>query len=104
MENALLVKLSNVQRSELISYYTGKIADMNTLIAEYQDLLDQLKGNGDRPINDSSFNVVQDDLPPAADYRKNWSWSAKIRYVLRLQGHCLTSREIVEKIEELEPD
>jgi hypothetical protein len=36
-------------------------------------------------------------------YRENWNWTLKIKYVLKITGHCLTTREIINKIIELEP-
>src|SRR5690606_33269005 len=103
MENALTVKLTDTQKNELIRYYTDKIKEMEAMIHEYQGLLSQLTGEEPKRLTPFTFTVKTADQVNS-EYKKNWSWSAKIRYVLRKQGHCLTSREIVYKIMDLEPE
>lgn len=107
MENALVVKLSTTQRAELVDYYTNKINELQSLIVEYKDLLNQLSEQpGQSPIESQYLEPERKTvkIPNSLDYRKSWSWSAKIRYVLRNHGSCLTSRQIVEKLQELEPE
>ncbi|WP_139307996.1 hypothetical protein [Pontibacter flavimaris] len=117
MEDALIVKLNESQRNELVSYYRGKLNELESQANNYRDLLRQLTSpSGEsnyvesnhapiaKPIYvpaPSQASVFTDNPEHSAaikDYKQTWSWSMKIKYVIASNGRCLTSREIVDQL------
>lgn len=48
-------------------------------------------------------NIVTEEKPIIAEYSKNWTWEAKIKYVINEADRALTTAEIVKRIMEIEP-
>lgn len=111
MDSAFHLKLSDSQRNDLVDYYKSKIELAMLQIADYTDLLEQLGGtppsintsrflapsNSTNAVNAPDSSVLEKS-PITKVFKQSWSWSLKIKFILEITGHCLTTREIVNEL------
>lgn len=77
----------------------------NDLMAEWKELQPILiQFNIIQPATEDSSTSAKDQIHPDSNgYDPNWTWMQKSVYILNKAGKPLTSKEIIDAIDELEP-
>jgi hypothetical protein len=104
----LQVTIPDEDVKNLMHYYIQQRNELQSQIAVLQDRINRV----DAIINQFRMGVMasnqqngrQIKLPAMEGYSDNWTWGKKIDFVLRQAGRPLSSRQIMERIHQLEPD
>jgi len=91
-------QLTDDEKKDIIDTYKNKLANLQQEIAKVKTVLE--KFGVTIPTNTPLFNNPNERKD---DYRVNWNWTIKIKYALQKLNRCVLTREIIEKIIELEP-
>jgi hypothetical protein len=110
MESALILKVSDNLRKSLIDSVKSQLESAKLHVIELTDLLSQLGESANSepiPLNSASLKLSKPilnernllDVPPiTSEFKDNWSWGQKIKFILSNVGHCLTTREIADSL------
>lgn len=92
-------QLTDDERKDIIETYKNKLANLQQEIAKVKAVLE--KFGVTTPTNTPLFSNTTTERKD--EYRVNWNWTLKIKYVLQKLGRCVLTREVIDKIMELEP-
>lgn len=91
-------QLTDDEKNDIIETYRNKLASLQQEIGRVKAVLE--KFGVTVPTNTPLFNTGNERKD---DYRVNWNWTLKIKYVLQKLNRCVLTREIIEKVLEFEP-
>ncbi len=98
MEDSITnIPVTDEEKKELGEFYLSKLNTARSQIRKYEIMLDKLG------IPYQEERIPAQENPNVGKYRTAWNWARKVKYVLEMTGKCMTTREIIEEIKELEP-
>lgn len=98
-----VLKLSDAQRQSLITLHKNRLSQIEKEKLEILDLLKQIDPeNADwKNVDAKPFTIAGGS---SETYRVRWNWTQKVKYILKEVGHCLTTRDILDRICDIEPE
>jgi hypothetical protein len=91
-------QLTDDEKKDIIETYKTKLANLQQEVARVKTVLEKFGVSA--PISTPLFSNPNERKD---EYRINWNWTLKIKYALQKLNRCVLTREIIEKIMELEP-
>lgn len=87
------------EKRDIIETYKKKLLTLQEELARVKAVLEKF---GVTNLNHTPLFPGVDSARKDA-YRPNWSWTLKIKFALQKIGRCVLTREVIDKILELEP-
>ena len=98
-----IIKLSDEQKNILIKTYQSRLSELEKERAEILALLQQIQSSTQEQLTSDESSAIINSTASRESYKERWNWTQKVKFVLKQVGHCLTTRDILDYIMELEP-
>lgn len=91
-------QLTDDEKRDIVETYKKKLQTLQEEIARVKAVLEKFGVTNPNPTPLFGAEAARKD-----GYRPNWNWTLKIKFALQKIGRCVLTREIIDKILELEP-